>query len=60
MRALGALLLWTPSGLWGYYVANSDGRHTFGQASTFEWLVFWALVIAPYFVLARWVKAGSD
>lgn len=59
-KKLGVLLLWTPSGLWGFYVATSDGRHTFGQASFFEWIVFWALILAPYFVIRRWTKTGSD
>jgi hypothetical protein len=45
--------LWTPCGFWGYYVSTTNGRTSFGEASTIEWLVFWVLAVAPYFVLTK-------
>ena len=45
--------LWSPCAFWGYYVSSTDGRTSFGQASTMEWVVFFALAIAPYFVLTK-------
>jgi hypothetical protein len=45
--------LWSPCTFWGYYIASTDGRTSLGDASTFEWIVFWILAIAPYIVLTK-------
>lgn len=45
--------LWSPCMFWGYYVASTDGRTSMGEATTIEWIIFWALAIAPWFVLTK-------
>jgi hypothetical protein len=47
------IALWTPCAFWGYYVSTTNGRNSIDEASTIEWIIFWVLVIAPYFVITK-------
>ena len=51
--------LWAPCAFWGYYCATTDGRTSLGEASAVEWLIFWILAVAPYFVMTK-VKWSED
>ena len=53
------IALWTPCIFWGYYVAHTDGRTSFSEATIIEWAVLWVLAIAPYFVITK-IKIKDD
>ena len=53
IMAIIAIGLWSPGLYFGYHISHVDGRTTMGQASNFEWLIFWVLVSIPYFVLSK-------
>ncbi len=54
-----AISLWSPGMFFGYYVSRIDGQISLGQVTNFEWLVFWVLMSAPYFILPK-IKIRDD
>ena len=59
LRIFLGIALWTPCLYWGDYISHKDGRFSFGDASGWESAIFWALAIAPYFVIVNFKKIGG-
>lgn len=55
-----SIAIYTPACVWGYYVAHSDGNNSLGDGSIFDWIIFFALIILPMFVMAKVRLEGDD